>query len=463
MKKIALSVLTSCLMIGTINTAYSAKEKMNVDLSYLDGVSKAQHYEDSVDIVNGGKRTIDCSNVVKREETRNGSCAGNYVGSTIEKRRVYGSGKIQVAVGQPLTCENTTDGRMSEWETVSSNCRYLPICHYNKEVIENGSCKNGNTISTYRITSVYNGQRATATDCATHTTKTLIATESCNTSGNGGGGDGENGGNTPEKNIIDKTPKPHFTPTNNPDNANITSEFDDKGRLRSLRIRDNRTLRDGIYYKEIALNLSQESINQLASAKIALANFDDWLEVKINGQSVFSGPFEDDRYILLCKSGRPVIENTEGTSDLLTISDARLRNYLDERSLNYFKQGELDYRSRYSFKNNYLVAKNNSCAEDTGKHAEQNTDWYYRDGKRYDTRFNKDGGVPWRNGENVSAFYYYNKDFSRININDLAPNYNAKNFADKLVAGKNRLITQMIVSDEGRLDYTIKFEYKDSK
>ena len=66
MKKIALSVLTSCLMIGTINTAYSAKEKMNVDLSYLDGVSKAQHYEDSVDIVNGGKRTIDCSNVVKR-------------------------------------------------------------------------------------------------------------------------------------------------------------------------------------------------------------------------------------------------------------------------------------------------------------------------------------------------------------------------------------------------------------
>ena len=71
------------------------------------------------------------------------------------------------------------------------------------------------------------------------------------------------------------------------------------------------------------------------------------------------------------KSGRPVIENAEGTSDLLTISDARLRNYLDERSLNYFKQGELDYRSRYSFKNNYLVAKNNSCAEDTGKHAEQ--------------------------------------------------------------------------------------------
>ena len=35
-----------------------------------------------------------------------------------------------------------------------------------------------------------------------------------------------------------------------------------------------------------------------------------------------------------------------------------------------------------------------------------------------------------------------------------------KNFADKLVAGKNRLVTQMIVSDEGRLDYTIKFEYK---
>lgn len=461
MKKIALSVLTSCLMIGTINTAYSAKEKMNVDLSYLDGVSKAQHYEDSVDIVNGGKRTIDCSNVVKREETRNGSCGNNYVGSTVEKRRVYGSGKIQVAVGQPLTCENTTDGRVSEWETIANNCRYLPVCNYDKEVIENSSCKNGNTISTYRITSIYNGKHATATDCATHTTKTLVATESCNTSGKGGGEDG--GGGDSEENIIKKEPKPRFTPTNDPDFANVTSEFDDKGRLRSLRIRDNRVLRDGIYYKEMALNLSPESIKQLKSVKVALANFDDWLEVKVNGQSVFSGPFEDERYIQLCKSGQMVLENASGTSDLLTIDDARLRNYLDERSLNYFKQGELDYRSRYSFKNNYLVAKNNNCAEDTGKHAEQNTAWDYRDGQRYNTRFNKDGGVPFRNGENISAFYYYSKEYSLINIKDLAPNYNAKNFADKLVAGKNRLVTQMIVSDEGRLDYTIKFEYKDSK
>ena len=459
MKKIALSVLTSCLMVGAINTAYSAKEKMNVDLSYLDGVSKAQHYEDSVDIVNGGKRTIDCSNVVKREETRNGSCGNNYVGSTVEKRRVYGSGKIQVTVGQPLTCENTADGKASEWETVTNNCRYLPVCNYDKEVIENGSCKNGNTISTYRITSVYNGKRATTTDCVSNTTKTLIATESCTTSGKGGGEDG--GGGDPEKNIIDKEPKPRFTPTNDPDNANITSEFDDKGRLRSLRIRDNRVLRDGIYYKEMALNLSPESIKQLKSVKVALANFDDWLEVKVNGQSVFSGPFEDERYILLCKSGQPVIKNAEGTSDLLTIDDARLRNYLDERSLNYFKQGELAVRSRYEFQNNYLVAKNNNCAEDTGKHAEQNTDWHYRDGKRYETRFDKDGNMIWLYTVDRSSFYYYNKGFSRIKTHDLAPTYNAKNFADKLVVGKNRLVTQMIVSDEGRLDYTIKFEYKD--
>ena len=451
MKKIALSVLTSCLMIGTINTAYSAKEKMNVDLSYLDGVSKAQHYEDSVDIVNGGKRTIDCSNVVKREETRNGSCGNNYVGSTVEKRRVYGSGKIQVAVGQPLTCENTTDGRTSEWETITNNCRYLPMCNYDKEVIENG-----NTISTYRITSIYNGKHATATDCATHTTKTLIATESCNTSGKGGG---EDGGGDPEKNIIKKEPKPRFTPTNDPDYANVTSEFDDKGRLRSLRIRDNRVLRDGIYYKEMALNLSPESIKQLKSVKVALANFDDWLEVKVNGQSVFSGPFEDERYIQLCKSGQMVLDNASGTSDLLTIDDARLRNYLDERSLNYFKQGELDVRSRYEFQNKYLVAKNNSCAEDTGKHAEQNTDWHYRDGERYKTRFDKNGNMTWL--VDKSSFYYYNKGYSRVKTHDLSPTYNAKNFADKLVAGKNRLVTQMIVSDEGRLDYTIKFEYKD--
>ena len=460
MKKIALNVLTSCLMVGAINTAYSAKEKMNVDLSYLNGVSKAQHYEDSVDIVNGGKRTIDCSNVVKREETRNGSCGNNYVGSTVEKRRVYGSGKIQVTVGQPLTCENTADGKASEWETVTNNCRYLPVCNYDKEVIENGSCKNGNTISTYRITSVYNGKRATTTDCVSNTTKTLIATESCTTSGKGGGEDG--GGGDPEKNIIDKEPKPRFTPTNNPDNANITSEFDDKGRLRSLRIRDKRTLRDGIYYKEMGLNLSKESIDQLKSVKIVNANFDDWLEVKVNGRSVFSGPFEDERYILLCKSGNPVIKDVEGTSDLLTISDSKLRSYLDERSLNYFKQGELDYKSRYTFKNNYTVSKNNDCSNDTNKHAEQYTDWYYRDGQRYGTRFSKDGGVPFKNGENVSAFYYYNKEnFYRVKTHDLAPTYNAKNFADKLVAGKNRLVTQMIVSDEGRLDYTIKFEYKD--
>lgn len=458
MKKIALSVLTSCLMIGTINTAYSAKEKMNVDLSYLDGVSKAQHYEDSVDIVNGGKRTIDCSNVVKREETRNGSCANNYVGSIVEKRRVYGSGKIQVAVGQPLTCENTTDGRVSEWETIANNCRYLPVCNYDKEVIENGSCKNGNTISTYRITSIYNGKRATATDCATHTTKTLIATESCNTSGKGGG---EEGGGDPEKNIINNDPKPHFTPTNNPDNANITSEFDDKGRLRSLRIRDNRRLIDGIYYKEMALNLSKESVEQLKSVKIVDANFDDWLEVKVNGSSVFSGPFENDRYILLCKLGQPVIKNVEGTNDLLTINDSRLRSYLDERSLNYFKQGELAVGSRYTFKNDYTVSKNNDCADDTNKHAEQNTDWHYLDGERYKTRFDKDGNDYWKGGENKSAFYYYHKNYYRVKTDDLSPTYNAKNFMDKIVAGKNRLVTQMIVSDAGRLDYTIKFEYKD--
>lgn len=54
MKKITLSVLTSCLLVGVIDTAYSAKEKIGVDLSYLNGVSKVQHYEDSVDIVEGG-------------------------------------------------------------------------------------------------------------------------------------------------------------------------------------------------------------------------------------------------------------------------------------------------------------------------------------------------------------------------------------------------------------------------
>lgn len=444
MKKITLSVLTSCLLVGVIDTAYSAKEKIGVDLSYLNGVSKVQHYEDSVDIVEGGGRTIDCSSVVKREETRNNGCGTDYIGSKVEKRRVYGSGKIQVFAGQSLTCENTRDGQVSEWETVADNCRYLPMCNYNREVIENGSCKNGNIISTYRITSVYHGKRATAADCINNTTKNLIATEYCTTSVNGGG---EEGSGDPDKNIINKENKPRFTPTNNPDNANITSEFDNKGRLRLLRIRDNRTLIDGIYYKEIALNLSKESVEQLKSVKIVAANFDDWLEVKVNGSSVFSGPFEDERYILLCKSGKPVIKDVEGTSDLLTISDSRLRSYLDERSLNYFKQNELSAGSRYTFKNDYTVSRNNDCADDTNKHAEQNTHWRYKDGTRYGTRF---GG-----------FYYYNKEYSFITTHDLEPIYNAKNFADKIVVGKNRLVTQMIVSDIGYLDYTIQFEYKD--
>lgn len=452
MKKIYSKTIIGFFLINIFNNVYAEdidihikNLKDSIDLSYLNKTTRMDRYEDSVDIIEGGVRTIDCSDVVKREETRNSSCGLNYVGSKIEKRKVYGSGKIKIRDGQSPSCDKTLDGINGDWVTVSNNCKYLPICNYEKNVVENGNCKNGNVISEYKIVSIYNGKNVTSEECLNHTNKTLISTKSCIPE---------------EQDIIEKEPNPNFTPTNNPDNANITSEFDDKGRLKSLRIRDNHILRDGIYYKEIALNLSQESINQLTSAKIALANFDDWLEVKINGQSVFSGPFEDDRYILLCKSGRPVIENAEGTSDLLTISDARLHNYLDERSLNYFKQGELDYSSRYTFKNNYLVAKNNSCAEDTGKHAEQNTNWYYRDGKRYETRFDKDGGSTIRNGQNLSAFYYYNKEFKRININDLAPNYNAKNFADKLVAGKNRLVTQMIVSDEGRLDYTIKFEYK---
>ena len=434
MKKIALSVLTSCLIIGTINTAYSAKEKMSVDLSYLNSLSKeAKNYEDSVDIINSNRRTIDCSNVVKREETRNSSCGANYVGSAVERRRVYGSGKIQVNIGQKLSCDNTADGKATQWETVSSNCHYLPICNYEKEVTENRNCKNGNTISTYKITSIYNGKHTTETNCAAHTTKTLIATESCNAA--------LKVGDPPEKNIIDKTPKPHFTPTNNPDDANIGAEFDSKGRLTKLRIRDNRILVDGIYYKEIAINFSKENIKQLVSAKVVHANFDDWLEVKMNGSSVFSGPFEDERYIVLCKSGQPVIENANGTSDLLTINDTRLRNYLDERSLNYFKQGELSVGGRLAFQNNHSVSKNNDCTDNTEKHAEQMTRWDYRDGLQY-------------------FIYHYDKAFNYINKGDMKT-YNAKNFADKLVVGKNRLVTQMIVADIGGMDYTIKFEYKD--
>jgi len=151
----------------------------------------------------------------------------------------------------------------------------------------------------------------------------------------------------------------------------------------------------------------------------------------------------------------------EGKLYLLTINDSRLRSYLDERSLNYFKQGELAVGSRYTFKNDYTVSKNNDCADDTNKHAEQNTDWHYLDGERYKTRFDKDGNDYWKGGENKSAFYYYHKNYYRVKTDDLSPTYNAKNFMDKIVAGKNRLVTQMIVSDAGRLDYTIKFEYKD--
>lgn len=453
MKKIHSKAIIGVFIINIFNNVYAEDTdthiknlKDSIDLSYLNKTTRMDRYEDSVDIIEGGVRTIDCSDVVKREETRNSSCGLNYVGNKIEKRKVYGSGKIKIRDGQSPSCEKTSDGINGDWVTVSNNCKYLPICNYEKNVVENGNCKNGNVISEYKIVSIYNGKNVTSEECLNHTNKTLISTKSC----------------IPEdQDIIEKEPKPNFTPTNKPDNSNITSEFDDKGRLKMLRIRDNRLLRDGIYYKEITINLSKENVDQLTSAKITYANFDDWLEVKLNGGSIFSGPFKDERYILLCKSGRPLIENASGTSDLLTISDARLRNYLDQRSLNYYKVGELDYRSRTAFKNNYLVAKNNDCSDDTGKHAEQYTNWHYRDGEMFETRYDKDGRNYVVGTAQKPAFYYYNKDFNRIKTHDIAPTYNAKNFANRLIAGKNRLVTQMIVSDVGRLDYIIRFEYKD--
>lgn len=166
---------------STANNELMNKKQLEISkLNQYISIGRGNNYQDSVDIGQASSLHT-CSNIVKRTETRQADCDVG-TGKMTQSRQIYGTNVH--STDDSYNCENSPDGRATEWATIdNSSCRLLPVCSYETTKVETINCPEGKTGTidvTYKITSKFLGNRVETPVCYSDVKKTEISrTESC--------------------------------------------------------------------------------------------------------------------------------------------------------------------------------------------------------------------------------------------------------------------------------------------
>lgn len=194
-------------------------------------------------------------------------------------------------------------------------------------------------------------------------------------------------------------------------------QYDSKNRISRIDIRDNRSLSDWVYYKQLKIKFSKELIDQINTIKVKNFAVDDWWEMKVNNVSVVSAPFPWLKNLVFCTlDNKNVITSLK--SEVLQIDDPY--DIIDDRELNSYT----DIWNTWDFYKKYKISKNNDCTDSTEYWLEQMWTWHLEDGKNitnYENRVNTPYIWPWRKWRfDFDNYLYTATDFKNL----LKPWYN---------------------------------------
>ena len=217
-------------------------------------------------------------------------------------------------------------------------------------------------------------------------------------------------------------------------------EYDSKNRISRIDIRDNRSLSDWVYYKQLKIKFSKELIDQIDTIKVKNFAVDDWWEMKVNNVSVVSAPFPWIKNLVFCTlDNKNVITSLK--SEVLQIDDPY--DIIDDRELNSYT----DVWNTRDFYKKYKISKNNNCTDSTEYRLEQMWTWYLEDWMNI------------TNGENrINTPYIWVWEQWRFDFNDYV--YTATDFKNLLKPWYNLFDLTAFVGWSWNISSSIEITYK---